>query len=231
MTKLIRFVFGWCVILALLLGCVRIDAFSTSFYEQFYKESNLASQIGVSEGDLNKSMDMMLDYVLGKRENLDDTIIRYGKEVEVYNEKEKTHMMDVKHLYDVAMRVLIGAIGIGIGCVLWITYRYRDLKKILGQLCAGLLSATLCFLLVIVWLGIWILTDFTDFWTHFHGVFFTNDLWLLDPATDFMIVICPEKMFFTLVVKILIHFMLVLLPLEAVAYILLKKKLPIGSDG
>lgn len=231
MTKIIRFVFGWCVILALLLGCVRIDAFSTSFYEQFYKESDLASRIGVSEDDLNKSMDMMLDYVLGKRADLDGTIIRYNEEVEVYNEKEKAHMVDVRHLYDNAMKVLIGSIVVGIGCVAWIAYRYRDLKRVLGQLSSGLLSASLCFLLVVAWLGLWIATDFTDFWTHFHGVFFTNDLWLLDPATDFMIVICPEKLFFALVVKILIHFLLVLLPLEAVAYILLKKKLPIGSDA
>ena len=29
----------------------------------------------------------------------------------------------------------------------------------------------------------------------FHLLFFTNDLWLLDPATDLLIRICPQSMF------------------------------------
>ena len=68
-------------------------------------------------------------------------------------------------------------------------------------------------------------------WTRFHTLFFTNDLWLLDPATDFMIVICPESMFSALVVAILLRTAFILLPLELGAWWLLKKKLPIGLDA
>lgn len=37
MMKFFRFVLGWCVILVLLLGSVRLNVFQTSFYESFYK--------------------------------------------------------------------------------------------------------------------------------------------------------------------------------------------------
>ena len=61
-------------------------------------------------------------------------------------------------------------------------------------------------------------------------MFFSNDLWLLDPATDFMIVICPENMFSALVTRIVLLFVVVLGVLDGLAYFLLKRKLPIGSE-
>lgn len=38
-------------------------------------------------------------------------------------------------------------------------------------------------------------TDFTKYFVIFHHIFFNNDLWLLDPATDLLINIVPEPFF------------------------------------
>ena len=35
------------------------------------------------------------------------------------------------------------------------------------------------FILFLCLLGVWIMADFNGFWTTFHQLFFTNDLWLL----------------------------------------------------
>ena len=53
----------------------------------------------------------------------------------------------------------------------------------------GLFFAMLCVL------GLVISTDFTKYFVIFHHIFFNNDLWLLDPATDLLINIVPEPFF------------------------------------
>jgi len=38
-------------------------------------------------------------------------------------------------------------------------------------------------------------TDFTKYFIMFHHIFFSNDLWILDPSTDMLINIVPEGFF------------------------------------
>ena len=76
MMKALRFLFGWCVLVSVVLGSVRLQAFDRSFYEAYYEKTRLASQIGVSEADLTKSMQVMLDFVQGKRADLNERIVR-----------------------------------------------------------------------------------------------------------------------------------------------------------
>ena len=80
--------------------------------------------------------------------------------------------------------------------------------KTIGQIGQGFL----------ILLGIWILADFTGFWTTFHQLFFTNDLWLLNPATDLMINLFPEAFFSHLVIRILLWFLAFYLPCLIVAF-------------
>lgn len=54
------------------------------------------------------------------------------------------------------------------------------------------------------------MADFNGFWTTFHQLFFTNDLWLLNPATDLMINLFPEAFFSHLVIRILLWFLCLL---------------------
>ena len=44
--------------------------------------------------------------------------------------------------------------------------------------------------------------DFNRAFIAFHHLFFTNDLWLLDPRTDLLIRICPQSMFMGMAVRI-----------------------------
>ena len=68
-------------------------------------------------------------------------------------------------------------------------------------------------------LGIWILADFNGFWTTFHQVFFSNDLWLLNPYTDLMINLFPEAFFNHLVVRIILWFLAFYVPAALIAIV------------
>ena len=61
--------------------------------------------------------------------------------------------------------------------------------------------------------GIWAAVDFGSAFTFFHHLLFTNDLWLLDPATDLLIRICPSGMFANLGLRIALRAAVILLGL------------------
>ena len=50
--------------------------------------------------------------------------------------------------------------------------------------------------------ALWALADFNGAFTAFHHMLFTNDLWLLDPATDRMIRMFPEPFFIDIAARI-----------------------------
>ena len=59
-------------------------------------------------------------------------------------------------------------------------------------------AAWLSPLILLIPLGafaLWAAIDFDGAFVFFHRALFDNDLWLLDPATDLLIRICPESMF------------------------------------
>ena len=47
-----------------------------------------------------------------------------------------------------------------------------------------------------------LIVDFNTAFTVFHEIFFTNDLWLFDPAEDYMIRMLPEGFFYDMALRI-----------------------------
>ncbi|WP_281522162.1 TIGR01906 family membrane protein [Dubosiella newyorkensis] len=228
MNQVMRLLFGWSLILTILFSSVRIVAFDASFYAQFYEKTKLADELGVSNQDLNKSMAMMLDYITGKRSNMDGTMVRDGHVVQIYNAKEKAHMKDVRQLYQnvmLALKICVGIL-IAVPCLFYI--RERTMKKVIANCCVGFFQSLLCFGVFLLVIGFWALTDFTDFWIKFHELFFTNDLWLLDPRTDFMIEICPEALFSSLILRIVVVMLAGFVPCALFSIWYMKRKAPIG---
>ena len=54
--------------------------------------------------------------------------------------------------------------------------------------------------------GMMFIFDFDTFWTAFHHVVFTNDLWLLDPKVSTMINMFPLNFFLAMCTGILVRF-------------------------
>ena len=51
-------------------------------------------------------------------------------------------------------------------------------------------------------IGIASLVDFNAVFVRFHHIFFDNDLWIFDPAEDYMIRMLPEGLFYDFVMRI-----------------------------
>lgn len=201
LNKILSVQFGLFLIVALLLSSVQAVAFNHSFYTELYARINLASRENISVSDLEDSLFMMVDYVTSARDDLEGTIEWHGQVQPTFNTKEKRHMKDVRLLWQRARAVMIVSWILAAAAAILLVLR-NGLQG-LSLLARGLLSGLVCFAVVLVFFGFWWLIDFTGFWTWFHTLVFPgNSDWLLDPATDFMIVICPEEMFSSMVFQI-----------------------------
>lgn len=228
MKKVLSYVFGWSLIIVCVVFSIKMTALNPNFYIPKYEDMHLASDIGVSQKDLNKSIRLLLDYLEDKRDDINGKITWYGVEQSMFNEKEKSHMVDVKALYQNALKT--AKVSGLVFCLVILYFYWNEKEKMFAYLSKGLLSAVASLVVLLVFFGFWILTDFTSFWTWFHTVFFSNQLWLLDPNTDFMICMLPETIFYQIVLSCVFHVVCYLVPLCIAAFSYMVKKAPIGFE-
>ena len=200
----------------LLLSSVDMNCFNTGFFSEQYRDLHTAEQLGMSGSDLMKATTTLLDYLRGDVESIDVSVTIDGVRQEAFNARERAHMVDVRTLYQNAMAVRWIALGVWVASVAALILLRK--KAFLDDLSRGFLFVSFLFVLFLILLGIWILADFTGFWTTFHQLFFTNDLWLLNPATDLMINLFPEAFFSHLVIRILLWILAFYLPCLIVAF-------------
>lgn len=203
-SKTLFVIAGLLIICVMLVTSIEIYALDPSFYEKEYNTLKQAEVIGISREELSEVTKNLIAYTKGERESLDMLSLINGEEREVFNEKEKSHMVDVKALYlaarDLRNIFLIAAV-IFIAAGLFI-HKKGAVKTLINCY----LSVCGMFLFVIAALGFWAALDFNSFWTSFHLLFFSNNLWLLDPSTDILIMMVPGQFFFDLVMRIILLF-------------------------
>lgn len=104
-----------------------------------------------------------------------------------FQERELTHMRDVRRLFGAALRLqLIAALVIAVLAVALARTRLRTAVP------AGLLAGSLATLAIAVLAVPVIVLGFDDFFTRFHEVFFSGDSWRFSTA-DTLIRIYPER--------------------------------------
>ena len=194
-----------CVIVSGLLVSVEVNIGDSAFFAEEYKKCRVDADLGMEMKDVEYVSKEMMKYLFGQREDLVVYTNLRGEYREFFNDREKTHMIDVKNLYDGAVMVRTVCLVSAVVLVGIIVFLHR--KKALDYLSRSYLFT--CIAAVVFFGGILIFISsygFTEFWFKFHGVFFTNDLWLLNPATDMMILLLPEQFFFDLVFRSLLYF-------------------------
>ncbi len=176
------------------------------FYRQ-YERMGLSATIGISTEDCTRAIMRLVDYMEGRVDTIQLTVAENGLPVEMYNEREALHMLDVRALYQAfgtvrdfsvpAAAVLIAA-----------SLSLCEKGKRLGLLSRAYLWASAAFGALAAGLAAFALADFGAFWTAFHHLFFTNDLWLLSYATDRMIRICPQELFSGIIARFALLFLI-----------------------
>lgn len=198
----------------ILLTTIEIATFDSSFYERKYEEYNVPMVTGIEMEDLIFVTDEMLDYLKGKREDLIIFTKVNGKTEQVFEEREILHMIDVKDLFDKGYKIRNTMILISIISFIFI-YKYS--KEKIGK----------TFIIASIWpmvlgaiIGILMYVDFNKYFNYFHEIFFSNDLWLLNPKTDILIQMLPIGFFISIATKILSIFIIELIVILIIGKIL-----------
>ncbi|WP_066686677.1 TIGR01906 family membrane protein [Christensenella intestinihominis] len=206
------------VVLSAAVACISGAAFDKSFYREEYRKMDTAAYVGVTDPVLEQATDTLLDYLQGAAPSL-DLAMENGEEY--YSQREKDHMVDVKALYQNAVLFMTVGFCVGgaliAGCFVW------KKKHALAPVLRSYFWATLGVLAFFACIGVWAAADFNNFWVSFHHVFFTNDLWLLDPAVSRMIRMFAETFFAGMVARILAWFLAIAVGTAAAAGIVYQR--------
>lgn len=191
-----------CVFIILAVSAVQWGAFDLDFYWDMYYQQRTPERVGMSQDDLSRVTEEMLDYLNDKPgvSFAGITAVIDGAERPVFNDRETTHMEDVKRLYSMVLFARGVSIAALAACVILLLIFSRG--KVFKLLCASYLMVGAALLVLAGVIFLLSRNNFSAFWERFHTIFFTNDLWILDPRTDLLIRMVPEEFFSSLVARI-----------------------------
>ncbi|MDL2250425.1 integral membrane protein (TIGR01906 family) [Lachnospiraceae bacterium PM6-15] len=173
------------------------------FYRTEYEKYDVTSSLGMKLEDVMKVTVQMMDYLIDREEELSITTMVEGKEQDFFNEQDRLHMADVKILFLGGLKLRNWAAVVALALVAVLILRKADLGSVLFK---GFIRAFVAVLIAAGIIGILFATDFTKYFTIFHEIFFTNDLWMFDPAEDYMIRMLPEGFFADMLLRIGVTF-------------------------
>lgn len=210
MDKKFNWIWMSSLIIIIILGSIFFHSFNRGFYITQYKLLNTAESMNISDNELTTSTGVLLDYIMGNRDNLE---VNLESGEPFFNQKEVDHMVDVRGLYQGAHLVFI--ISLVLFIALTIFYINQGSEVFWFTLKQSYKTAFILFGGIIGLIALYAAIDFDGFWTNFHHVFFRNDLWLLDPTTDRLIQLVPLPFFNQLIRNIIftIVFLLILITL------------------
>lgn len=193
---LIPLIFGASLLIVTFVVGLELIIFNETYFEWHYENRGITQTTEMSLEDLMTVTVDMLAYLEGDRPNLDMQADIAGVSEEVFGEREKAHMVDVRDLY-LGFRTLRRLCS-GIVLVTLLLGWFFN-KKLLYHSLNRVKFIVPSLLVVVGAIGLLFATDFNKYFTIFHHIFFDNDLWLLNPKTDILINMVPESYFYSVV--------------------------------
>lgn len=203
--------------LILLLTTVDIVVFDTDYYIEKYEEYNITDETGIKIEDLKEITVNLLNYLQDKSDNLVMFKEVNNSNEQVFESKEIKHLEDVKLLFIKGYFIRNILLVLSLILILYLLFKNKKL------LLSILFYSSLFTILLIFILYLLISSDFNKYFTYFHEIFFTNDLWLLNPKTDILIQMYPLDFFFDISFKIILYYVITLLTIMIFSFSIKKR--------
>lgn len=198
--KLLGVILSAALIVVLLISSFEIAAYSNfDFYVKEYEKYGVKDELQMEPGDLRKVTEYMMSYLRGDQEVLSIQAPVEGEVQDFFNEQDRFHMEEVQGLFLGGLALRRGAVLVMVLAAVLLVLLKGNWKKLIPQMYQWTLVV---FLGVTAVLGILFSTNFTKYFIIFHEIFFDNDLWMFDPAEDYMIRMLPEGFFYDMVMRI-----------------------------
>lgn len=173
----------------MIIGPLVILSQSYSFYAYEFNRINVLEEIKL-EATPQEVSKVMVDFIKGKTDEFQMVAKVNGTKKNLFNNKEQFHMEDVRNLiYCGNIICLIGSTLILSLYVLLIKLKQTTILRKAYKWSVGVYIALL------VGMVIMSISNFNKGFNLFHEVLFTNDLWILNPNKDILLMIMPLEFF------------------------------------
>ncbi len=185
-------------ILIVIISLFILAGFS-GFYHYEFNKNDIYSVVDIADKDMSTVIKRLSGYVVGRYPQFNYQLEIDGVKQDVYGEREVLHMKDVRKIFDIT-RYLAAIMALYITAFFFANQKADKLKYLVDLTRAGLIGVVV----ITLFLGLLVMLDFSKYFVVFHEIFFSNDLWLLNPATDRLIQMLPEVFFRDMAVAIVL---------------------------
>lgn len=195
------------IMMFLLIGVLLLTSFQVAiygdsqyrFYEREYKKYQVADSLNMTMDNIMDVTDQMMAYLIGNKAELSVITDVDGETQDFFNEQDRFHMGEVKDLFLGGLKIRNIMLLAVLLILILLAARKADMIKLLPRAYFVTLGITG---VITVVLGGLFASDFDKYFRIFHEIFFDNDQWMFDPATDYMIRMLPEGFFYDFVFRI-----------------------------
>jgi len=185
-----KWLFILCLPILLLTASIGWAVNSLWLYKYGFGKYDVSQTAGLAEVELEKAATGLISYFNSDEENISLTVIKDGEPFELFNQREVAHLRDVKGLiwldYWVLLGTLIYVLAYAGVSLFWRRRRYWR------RLAWGVVGGSGVALALMLALGLGTMLNFDQLFLQFHLISFTNELWQLDPAKDYLIMLFPQ---------------------------------------
>ncbi|HWC29813.1 MAG TPA: TIGR01906 family membrane protein [Dehalococcoidia bacterium] len=207
---------------ALVTTNIRFMANEPRVYRYAIDEFNAPATTGIDRDELIRAGGEIRAYFNNDADTLAIEVTEDGRETSLFNARETLHMKDVKNRFFWVSRAnefsLLYVLTFIVAMVLW--------SREVSQRTLAVLVASGCVLCLALLGGVGAvgLAGFSSAWEDFHRLMFSNDFWLLNPATDHLIQIFPPDFWERIV------FLVGLMIVAEAAFLILAAGLYLGAS-
>lgn len=205
------------------LACYNNSSYYRKEFKKFKVEESLKEYRGeeIPLSDLENVMRETLRYLRGDRENLLIPVSVNGESTEFYQEDEASHMADVRVLFTTSLTLRTMFILSCLAILFFLLIlEHGKAFYILGK---GFLFTSIGLLSVLLLLSLYAVMHFDTAFTEFHHIFFAQGNWEFDPTLSRMIDIMPEEFFADTALRILMHYLFLLVFPFLVSFFFVKR--------
>ena len=188
------------ILLFLVAGSVTWAVNDPGLYRNGFQRYHTAQRSGISDADLIAIGAELRRYFNTSVEPLAVRAPIYGIEQEVFNQREIAHMYDVK-------RLVRGTYWVTLGSALWILSTLA-LVAVMDRPAWSIRAFRLAIwggavtLISVFLVGLAAVASFEQLFLLFHRLSFANDLWILDPRTDYLLILFPGGFWFDATMRV-----------------------------
>lgn len=187
-----RTAFKWLLILCLpvlLLTASMSGAINSPWLYQYgFDKYGVSQTTGLAPSELDRAAAGLIDYFNSGDETISLTVMKDGKPLTLFNEREVAHLRDFKGLVWLAYRLWLGTLVYALVYAGLSLFFWKDRQRLAWGLAGGG-GLTLVLMLAV---GLGILLNFDQLFLQLHFIVYTNDLWMLDPTRDYLIMLFPQ---------------------------------------